>query len=496
LNNTEQILNTRRAGVLLHITSLPGPLQCGDLGKEAYAFVNFLKYAGITVWQTLPLGPPHDDGSPYQCLSAHAGNTALIDIDWLVQKGWLQSYENLYGRPNITDAKRSYIAEALANFEVCATEHEQRDFADFCARKAHWLDDYALFLALREELSHRSWINWPAPLRDRQKNSLEAARRRLARKIKAAKFEQYLFFHQWHELKDYASRNGVLLFGDIPIFVAYDSAEVWAQRKCFKLDANGAMLTVAGVPPDYFSATGQRWGNPHYDWPYHEETGFAWWLDRIATQLELFDIIRIDHFRGLEAAWEIPAAEPTAIHGEWVKAPGEKLLHKFSETFGSIPLVAEDLGIITPEVEALRDQFNLPGMKILHFAFDGNSGNPYLPYNIPRNCVIYTGTHDNDTTLGWFQQMSPEQRHHIQEFLGCIALPMPLGLVRAALGSVANLAVIPMQDILELNSEHRMNTPGTAEGNWTWRFTWDQLTENRAAKLAQMVRMFGRAPLH
>lgn len=497
MNTPEQLLNTRRAGVLLHITSLPGPLQCGDLGKEAYAFVNFLKYAGVTVWQTLPLGPPHGDGSPYQCLSAHAGNAALIDIDWLVHKGWLDEhcYESLYGRPDIATAKKTCIAEALQNFEAHAADEEQRDFAEFCLRKAHWLDDYALFLALKDKFGQQCWIDWPAPLRDRRKSSIQSAQKRLAQRIKNVQFEQYVFFRQWHELKDYASRNAVLLFGDIPIFVAYDSADVWAQRKCFNLDKNGATLTVAGVPPDYFSATGQRWGNPHYDWPYHEKTGFAWWRERIATQLELFDIIRIDHFRGLEAAWAIPASEPTAIHGQWVKAPGEKLLRTLQETFGAIPLVAEDLGVITPEVEALRDRFHLPGMKILQFAFDGNTANPYLPYNIPKHCVIYTGTHDNDTTLGWFHKMSPEQQHYLQEFLGCAVLSMPRALVHAALASVAALAIIPMQDLLELDTTHRMNIPGTAEGNWHWRFNWEQLTESRAAKLAQMVRMFGRAPI-
>jgi 4-alpha-glucanotransferase len=287
-----------------------------------------------------------------------------------------------------------------------------------------------------------------------------------------------------------------MLFGDIPIFVAYYSADVWAQRKYFNIDKKGAMLTVAGVPPDYFSATGQRWGNPHYDWVALEKTGFSWWLERIETQLELFDILRIDHFRGLEAAWEIPAEEPTAIRGRWVKAPGEKLLQRINEMFGSIPLIAEDLGFITPEVEALRDRFNLPGMKILQFAFDGNPNNPYLPYNLPKNCVIYTGTHDNDTTLGWFQKLAPHQQHYLVEFLGCEPLSMPCALVHTALASVSNLAVIPMQDILDLDSRHRMNIPGTIEGNWQWRFTWEQLTESRAVKLRHMVRMFGRARGH
>jgi 4-alpha-glucanotransferase len=492
--NPEPILSKRRAGVLLHITSLPGAGECGDLGKEAYNFVNFLKYAGISVWQTLPLGPPHGDGSPYQCLSAHAGNPALIDIDWLIEKDWLHCGESLDDTDNVLAAKKHCLAVAARNFETRADESERRDFAEFCARKAHWLNDYALFLALKEEFGQKSWFDWPAHFRNRDKKSLREAQRRLAQPIQIAKFEQYVFFRQWQALKNHASLNGIALFGDIPIFVSYDSADVWAQRKYFKLDQNGAMLTVAGVPPDYFSDTGQRWGNPHYDWEYHQKTGFNWWLERIGTQLEMFDIIRIDHFRGLEAAWEIHADEATAINGQWAKAPGKELLYKISETFGAIPLVAEDLGLITPEVEALRDEFHLPGMKILQFAFDGNVNNPYLPYNVPKNCVIYTGTHDNDTTLGWYQKLSPDLQHFLAEFLGCDAMSMPCALIHAAFASVANLAIIPMQDILELDSEHRMNVPGTIEGNWQWRFAWEQLTEIRAAKLARLVSIFGRAP--
>lgn len=491
----EQILSRRRAGVLLHITSLPGAQPCGDLGKEAYHFVNFLKDSGVSVWQTLPLGPTHADGSPYQCLSAHAGNPAMIDLDWLVAKGWLH-IDAATGSPGVTVAKRNCIAAALMNFEVRASENDRYDYAEFCDRKAHWLNDYALFMALREEFGQKSWNSWPAHYRDRDRKSMQEAQRRLARQINVTKFEQYVFFRQWHELRDYACRSGVAMFGDIPIFVSYDSADVWAQRQCFKLDNNGAMLTVAGVPPDYFSETGQRWGNPHYDWEYLQESNFDWWVERIRTQLELFDILRIDHFRGLESAWEIPAEEMTAVNGHWVKAPGEKLLQRIGEAFGSIPLVAEDLGIITPEVEALRDQFDLPGMKILHFAFDGNVNNPYLPYNISKNCVIYTGTHDNDTTLGWFQKLPPERQQFVGEFLGCEPPPMPFALMHAALASVSNLAIIPMQDILELDSCHRMNIPGTIEGNWLWRFNWEQLTECRAVKFARMIRLFGRVPVH
>jgi 4-alpha-glucanotransferase len=284
----------------------------------------------------------------------------------------------------------------------------------------------------------------------------------------------------------------VLLFGDIPIFVSYDSADVWANRDVFKLDDNGEMLVVAGVPPDYFSATGQRWGNPHFNWHYLRKTSFLWWIDRMQTQLELFDIIRIDHFRGLEAAWEIPSEEDTAINGQWVKAPGKALLSAINTAFGNIPLVAEDLGIITPEVEELRDEFHLPGMKILHFAFGDGQDNPYLPSNYNPNCVAYTGTHDNDTTLGWVQKLNNGEIDKIYDYLGNPQLPLHWALIHAALGSVANLAVIPMQDILELDSEHRMNTPGTTTGNWAWRFRWDQVTPERAERLRHLVGLFNR----
>jgi 4-alpha-glucanotransferase len=293
-------------------------------------------------------------------------------------------------------------------------------------------------------------------------------------------------------LKKHANEKGIFLFGDIPIFVSYDSADVWSNRKVFKLNDSGDMSVVAGVPPDYFSTTGQRWGNPHYDWKYLAKTNFAWWTERMETQLEQFDILRIDHFRGLEAAWEIPADEPTAQQGEWVKAPGQALLNAIKNKLGSIPLVAEDLGIITEEVEALRDEFNLPGMKILQFAFGGNSDNPYLPDNYERNCVVYTGTHDNDTTVGWSNSISEHEKNYVYDYLGNPSMSLHCALIQAALGSVANLAVIPMQDILELGTEARMNTPGTTTGNWNWRFQWHQLSNDKVTRLSHLVSLFNR----
>lgn len=487
------LLHKRRAGVLLHITSLPGSNGGGDLGESAYHFVRFLRDAGVSVWQTLPLGMTHGDGSPYQCLSAHAGNPVMISIPWLAEKGWIQEIERCEEcHGSYEFSKSCLVAKAYYGFQALAGSQEKADFQKFCRDKSSWLDDFALFIALRKEFANKCWNQWPEYLRQRQPLAIKEAKRRLAAVIDAVKFEQYVFFRQWHELKQFAADNGVLLFGDIPIFVSYDSADVWANRDVFKLNANGEMDVVAGVPPDYFSANGQRWGNPHYDWDYLRKTGFKWWLDRIESQYEMFDILRIDHFRGLEAAWEIPANEETAINGHWQKAPGHELLSAIQQHYASLALVAEDLGIITQEVEALRDDFDLPGMKILQFAFGGNSDNPYLPMNYSRNCVVYTGTHDNDTTLGWFETLSNEDKQRVYQYLGWSGLPMPCALIFIALASVANLAIIPMQDILKLGSQDRMNTPGTLDGNWRWRFNWSQLTPDKVEQLAQWIRLFGR----
>jgi 4-alpha-glucanotransferase len=487
------ILQKRRAGILLHITSLPGGGAMGDLGQEAYHFVNFLKDTGITVWQTLPIGTTHADRSPYQSLSAHAGNPDLISGDWFFKMGWLRFSDLPGSADNPFDIpKKILLNKAFNGFLERSGEPDKIDFERFCQDKAFWLDDFSLFMALREEFGEQSWNQWPEKFKNRDTRVLQKARHRLHHNIAAIKFQQYVFFRQWLELKAYASQNGVLLFGDIPIFVSYDSADVWANRDVFKLDDNAGMSVVAGVPPDYFSATGQRWGNPHYDWNYLKKTGFHWWLERLETQLELFDILRIDHFRGLEAAWEIPVHEETAINGEWVQAPGHALLTVINNTLGDVPLVAEDLGIITPEVEALRDDFNLPGMKILQFAFGGGADNPYLPSNYTPNCVADTGTHDNDTTIGWLEKLRDDERQKIYDYLGHPQLPLHYALIHAALGSVAHMAIIPMQDILELGSEHRMNTPGTTQGNWAWRFNWDQVTPERVEHLRHLVYLFNR----
>lgn len=435
----------------------------------------------------------HADGSPYQCLSAHAGNPELICLDQLVESGWLNFSEHGPAlRESREFSKSDFVAQAYYGFLERASSAEQKEFELFCADKAYWLDDFALFIVLRNEFGGQSWNMWPERYKERDAKTLKEVRHRMKREIDCIRFEQFVFYRQWMKLKSYANAKGVLLFGDVPIFVSYDSADVWANRDVFKLNASGDMVVVAGVPPDYFSAYGQRWGNPHYDWERLQKTGFDWWLKRMASQLEQFDILRVDHFRGFEAAWEVPAHEDTAMNGKWVEAPGKALLQAVKDAFGDVALVAEDLGVITPEVEALRDEFGLPGMKILHFAFGGNADNPYLPIHHTQNSVVYTGTHDNDTTVGWMHNLSHQQKHYVYDYLGFPSIPLNWALMQAALSSVANLAVIPMQDILELDGAHRMNTPGTTVGNWKWRFQWDQLNDERAGRLGHLIALFDR----
>ena len=483
----------RRAGILLHPTSLPGPWGSGDIGPEARNFVDFLAASGQTIWQMLPLGPTHHHRSPYQCLSVHAGDPQLISPDDLMARGWLGEGEARPAAGDIFDYRRGLLEKAFQGFKRHACEAEREQLAQFKEANRDWLPDFSLYQALRKEHQGRDWSQWPAPLRDREERALQVARLRLGADIDQICFEQFVFFSQWQALKAYANERGILMFGDLPIFIAYDSADVWAERQYFELDGSGWPLVVAGVPPDYFSETGQRWGNPHYRWQAMEADGFAWWRRRIDMQLRLFDMIRIDHFRGFQAYWEIPAEEETAMNGRWVEAPGEQLFATLRAHYGVLPFVAEDLGIITAEVTALRERFKLPGMKILQFAFDGNPGNPYLPHNHERNAVVYTGTHDNDTPLGWYQRMDEPARRLLHDYLGSSGEAMPWPLIRLALSSVAVTAIVPMQDVLELGSEHRMNTPGTTEGNWSWRFQWEQLPEGVAERLRHLTGLYGRS---
>ncbi|MFP5345001.1 MAG: 4-alpha-glucanotransferase, partial [Gammaproteobacteria bacterium] len=385
------------------------------------------------------------------------------------------------------------LMQAQQNFFRHAAAERRAAYTAFRTEQAHWLEDYALYRALKHSHNERIWTQWPAKLRDRDPEALEEARSDLEPLIEHIYFEQFIFSGQWQAVKGAANARGIRLFGDMPIFVAHDSADVWAHRADYDLDAQGNPHVVAGVPPDYFSSTGQRWGNPHYRWEHIAATGFRCWIERLQRQLELFDLIRIDHFRGFEAYWEIPADHPTAINGRWVPAPGDGLFHVLQQHFGALPLVAEDLGLITPEVHALRHKYGLPGMKVLQFAFDGSARNPYLPHQHETHCVVYTGTHDNDTTLGWFQSLPPEQKRYVDDYLGAPGEPMPWPLIRAALASVAYLAVIPMQDILMLGSEARMNTPGTLSGNWRWRFSWDQVTPEISGRMRRLTQLYNRS---
>ncbi len=501
---------TRRAGVLLHPTSLPNEQTFshpdsiaqlhGTLGKDAYTFIDFLAASGISIWQMLPTGPTHADLSPYQSLSSHAGNPELISIDWLVEKNWVtpKSKWNSVGATseNIITKMHNIRAECAIQFYALVASEQGKEllekFDQFRKENRYWLDDFVLFMALRKYFDNCPWNLWPEAVKKRSPEALQEYDKTLRSEIALYLFEQFAYSEQWQQLRHYATEKNIALFGDIPIFVAHDSADVWAAQEFFNLDAEGNALTVAGVPPDYFSETGQHWGNPHYNWKAMEESGFSWWLARLRSQLNQFDLIRIDHFRGFEAFWEISGDSQDARHGTWVKAPGEAFLKACFAEFPSLPLVAENLGVITAEVEALRHQFNLPGMLVLQFAFDGNMKNPHLPHNHSHSDVIYTGTHDNDTTLGWYQTLSKQQQQLVEDYLYASKQTMPWLLIDAALASVAPMAIIPLQDILMLDGKHRMNMPGTIGKNWMWQFHWQQLPEDLSSKLYARLARYDR----
>ena len=493
----------RRAGVLLHPTSLPGALHGGDIGHQAYRFIEFLNAHGFKVWQMLPMGPTHNDKSPYQCLSAHAGNSLLISLDWLEDKGWLD--RSKIDEPEEDQLYRIRCLQFAAEFFYqMEDEYWDNALATFKRDNIVWLDDYVLFTALKEKFNNLPWYEWPDDVRHREKGVLEKEEKLLKQPIKQAIFEQFIFFTQWQEVRDYAKKYDVELFGDMPIFVAKDSADVWAMRKNFLMNADGDMDFVAGVPPDAFSDTGQRWGNPLYDWKYMALDEFSWWKERFRSQLKLFDIVRVDHFRGLQAVWQIPAEDETAINGAWVKVPGKAMLKEMYKTFQSLPLVAEDLGVITEKVIKLKKSFHLPGMKVLQFAFDGNTANPHLPHQHEPEDVIYTGTHDNDTTLGWAKDVKNYNRKFLQTYSSCNENRNEPAkeisdentfwiIVRMAMSSVSFLSVIPMQDILMGDSTTRMNIPGTTTGNWEWRFEWNRLNQDVLEKISGMLVLYQRA---
>jgi 4-alpha-glucanotransferase len=488
---------------LLHPTSLPSSGGIGDLGAAAYRFVDFLTAARQSLWQFMPLGPVGFGNSPYAARSAFAGNPLLISLDQPVGRGWLpEPSQEPEPSPRADHVdfqqaaalKRSGIAQAFQRFSDSPGPPELTAFEDFRAEHQHWLDDFALFMALKEAHAESSWVEWDPALVRRRPEALAAARRQLGEAIRFHEFAQYLFFRQWWALKRYANDRGIRLVGDIPIFVAHDSADVWVHQDLLYLDDSGRATFVAGVPPDLFSATGQRWGNPLYRWDRLAERGYEWWIERFRATLELVDVIRLDHFRGFEAYWEVPAEQHTAEHGRWVRGPGVALFEAVEATLGRIPMIVEDLGLITPDVVRLRERLGYPGMKVLQFAFSDDASNPYLPHNFSADFVVYTGTHDNDTTAGWYASLGERERDSVRRYLGVDGQDIAWDLIRCALASVADSAIVPLQDVLALGSEARMNYPGRPERNWTWRYRQEQLRPEHAERLAELTTIYGRAP--
>ncbi len=494
----------RASGVLLHPTSLPGPHGSGDFGREAYHWVAWLASAGQKLWQLLPLAGIGPGNSPYMSNSAFAGNPLLIDLADLQAQGWLTAAdlapvagldETQVNFAAMYPFRMQRLAKAAAAYAASGTAEQQADHARFVAEHANWLEDYALFMSLCESLNWEDWCDWDPALARREPQALAAARSAHAERIAFWKFCQWNFYRQWLALKAYANGRGIQIIGDTPIFIAYLSAEVWANQHLFELDAAGRATVVAGVPPDIFAATGQRWGNPLYRWSEHAKDGFAWWVERVRRTFELVDIVRIDHFRGFAGYWEIPASEPTAIKGRWVPGPGAALFEAINQALGPMPIIAEDLGVITPDVDALRKQFGLPGMRILQFAFGGDASDHFLPHNHAPDTVVYTGTHDNDTTAGWWATASDRERHYARGYLATDGHDMPWTLIRAAMASVADTAVHPLQDVLALPTECRMNYPGQESGWWGWRFQWAQVQPWHCQRLAELVRLYGRGGL-
>lgn len=474
------LCDVRRTGVLLHPTSLPGPWDGGVLGDEARRFVDLMTSAGFTLWQVLPLGPVADSLSPYQLTSASAGNPRLIDPEGLRRAGWLASARG--EEPREWHHRRELLSRAFDGFLECGTPADRRAFADYWSQQRHWLLPYALFRIARTVHGDQGWWTWPDPVRRHEPAAMAALLARHRDGLQEIAFEQWVFDLQWRELRRYAQDRGMQIMGDLPIYVDLDSADVWWHRELFRVDAQGHPEVMAGVPPDYFSVDGQLWGNPLYDWPRHKAEGFGWWIRRVRTQLERADFLRVDHFRGLESCWSVPAGALTAKEGRWEPVPGAELLQALTAACGGQPFVAEDLGLITPAVTALRKRFGLPGMVVLQFAFDGSADNPYLPVNHPVASVAYTGTHDNDTALGWYGSLDAVTRARVDRLLGVGAVAMPLALVRASLQSPAEIAVVPLQDLLGLGTEARMNIPGTPDGNWRWRYSWQQVSPDFAVR--------------
>ena len=493
----------RLSGILLHVTSLPSYGGVGDFGPAAYAFVDFLHAAKQRLWQVLPLSPTGYGSSPYSALSAFAGNPLLISLERLAQDGWIE-WDRIQGLPGhegpadfgeATRLKLPLVEEAAANFLDRATPEQRIAFQKFCNENIAWLPDYAMFTVLRREFSYASWNEWPAEFAQRKHDSLTKLLNDHGRELAVEQAVQFFFDQQWCALRSYCAKRDIRTLGDVAIFVNYDSADVWTHPEIFELDDERRPLRVSGVPPDYFSATGQRWGNPLYKWGLLQERGFDWWVARVRRALTLYDSVRLDHFRGFEAYWSIAADEETAMNGQWVKAPGYELFERLRTGFGELPFIAEDLGLITPEVNSLREHFGMPGMRILQFGFADRGGHMYLPHMFVPNTVAYTGTHDNNTTLGWWQNDATAlERANVQNYLQEIHADGEIvwAMIKATAGSVANLCIFPLQDVLHLGSEARMNTPAAGLGNWTWRYKSDALHPDFATKLAALMEMTDR----
>jgi 4-alpha-glucanotransferase len=493
----------RQSGILLHPTSLPSRWGIGDLGPAAYQFIDSFLTASQKIWQVLPLGPTGYGDSPYQCFSAFAGNPLLISPDVLIDAGLLPADERTH-YPIFSDRLIDYGAVIPAKFALLARAYDEfrrgkhglhAEYAQFCHDEARWLPDYALFMALKADHNGVTWSTWAPRYAQRHPEALAEARTRLADAITHQQFLQFVFYRQWRAIRSYANARGITIIGDAPIFVAYDSADVWGAPELFWLDDAGLPTVVAGVPPDYFSEDGQRWGNPLYRWDAHRAQGYAWWIERIRSNAGLYDLIRLDHFRGFVAYWEVPVSEPTARIGRWVDAPGVELLDALTQALGILPIIAEDLGLITEEVVALRDRNGLPGMKILQFAFHGDPAEAFLPHHHIRTCIVYTGTHDNDTSRGWYTTASDTERACLAAYLGKPAdqIDPAWDLMRLAWGSVADTAIAPLQDVLDLPNDARMNYPGRLGGNWGWRFTFAELHDDILERLRMLTHTFDRA---
>lgn len=497
-NMASDLLNQRTSGVLLHPTSLPGPHGCGDFGSNAFYFVDWLETAGQSLWQTLPLGPIGPGDSPYMGSSAFAGNPLLVAFEPLVEKGWItqQALATIFHDETISFGqvvpwRLQKLREAFAGFQTAANQEDHAAFRAWLGAELSWVGDYTLFMALDQAHTPALWPDWPKPLSRREPGALAAARSQYADEIGFWGFVQWQFDVQWKRLKGYANGKNIHLVGDLPIFIAHHSSDCWSRPDLYELDVEGNPLVIAGVPPDFFSATGQRWGNPLYNWSAMKADGYRWWIERVKRQLSLADVVRIDHFRGFVGYWEIPASEPTAEKGRWMPGPDYDLFAAIEAALGKLPIIAEDLGVITDEVVALRQRAGFPGMRILQFAFSDDAGNNFLPHNYERDTVVYSGTHDNDTVVGWWADCTDRERTYAGEYLHTDGNDVHWAMIRACAQSVANHALCQFQDVLGLDGKHRMNTPGTI-GCWTWRFKWDWVTGEATEKLARITAANGR----